>query len=178
MKKCLSLLLAAMMLLSLAFSVSAGDEETKWALDNGLDLDESMEELYGKAKEEGKLVIYTISSRTQRIANAFMEKYPEIAVEVYDISSGTLKEKFITEYESGINTVDILHSKEQVGEYTFELVGEGWLHNYQPESIFGNVPESYKTLTPLMLELNLWFYNTEVYETCPITSWWDLTKEE
>ncbi|MBQ4434488.1 MAG: ABC transporter substrate-binding protein, partial [Clostridia bacterium] len=38
--------------------------------------------------------------------------------------------------------------------------------------------ESYLTLTPLMLELNLWFYNTEVYDTCPITSWWDLTKEE
>lgn len=178
MKKTLLLLLTLILALSLAMTALAGDEESKWAEENGLNLDESMEMLYEKAKEEGKLVIYTISSRTQKVANAFMEQYPDIAVEVYDISSGVLKEKFITEYGSGIYTVDILHSKEQVGEYTFELFKEGWLHNYQPPSIFGNVPEAYKTLTPLMLELNLWFYNTEVYETSPITSWWDLTKEE
>ena len=91
-------------------------------------------------------------------------------MEVYDISSGTLKEKFATEYKSGIRTVDILHTKEQVGEYTYEMFSEGMLHNYQPASIFKNVPAAYMTLTPLMLELNLWFYNTEVYKTCPITS--------
>lgn len=178
MKKILALILSLALLLSLAGTALAGDKEDKWAEDNGLLLDEPMDELYEKAKAEGKLVIYTISSRTQKVANAFAEVYPGIDVEVYDISSGTLKDKFITEYESGIHTVDILHSKEQVGEYTFEIFGEGWLHNYQPASIFGNVPESYMTLTPLMVELNLWFYNTEVYDTCPITSWWDLTKEE
>lgn len=178
MKRTLLLLLALFMALSLATTALAGDEETKWAQENGLLLDESMDELYEKAKAEGKLVIYTISSRTQKVANSFMEMYPGIDVEVYDISSGVLKEKFVTEYESGIYTVDILHSKEQVGEYTFELFKEGWLHNYQPPSIFGNVPDAYKTLTPLMLELNLWFYNTEVYDKSPITSWWDLTKEE
>ncbi|NLX83862.1 MAG: ABC transporter substrate-binding protein [Clostridiales bacterium] len=178
MKRTLLLLLSLVMALSLAITAFAGDEETKWAQDNGLLLDESMDELYEKAKAEGKLVISTISSRTQKVANAFMEMYPGIDVEVYDISSGVLKEKFVTEYESGIYTVDILHSKEQVGEYTFELFKEGWLHNYQPPSIFGNVPDSYKTLTPLMLELNLWFYNTEVYDKSPITSWWDLTRED
>lgn len=178
MKRTLSLLLTTLLIISLAFGAFAGTEEDQWAIDNGLNLDESVEELYEKAKAEGKLVIYTISSRTQKVANAFSEKYPGIVVEVYDISSGTLKEKFVTEYESDIHTVDILHSKEQVGEYTFEIFGEGWLHNYQPDSIFANVPESYKTLTPLMLELNLWFYNTEVYDASPITSWWDLTKEE
>ena len=178
MKKFLALMMALVLLLSVAQLALAGEKEEQWAIDNGLYLDEPMDELYEKAKEEGKVVIYTISSRTQKVANAFMEEYPGITVEVYDISSGTLKEKFVTEYEGDIHTVDILHSKEQVGEYTFEIFGEGMLHNYQPASIFGNVPESYLTLTPLMLELNLWFYNTEVYEECPITSWWDLTKEE
>ena len=178
MKKILAIILSLVMLLTLSSAALAGEQEDKWAEENGLFLDEAMDELYEKAKAEGKVVIYTISSRTQKVANAFMEAYPGIEVEVYDISSGTLKEKFLTEYDSGIHTMDILHSKEQVGEYTFEIFADGKLHNYQPASIFGNVPESYMTLTPLMLELNLWFYNTEVYDTCPITSWWDLTKEE
>ena len=120
MKKLLALITVLALLLSVCSLAFAGAEEDKWAEDNGLNLDESMDELYEKAKAEGKVVIYTISSRTQKVANAFMEAYPGINVEVYDISSGTLKEKFLTEYESGIHTVDILHSKEQVGEYTFE----------------------------------------------------------
>ena len=159
MKKiAVAVLLAAMF--SSAFSMGqtetkSNSQEAKWAKDNGLDKDESVDELYQKAKAEGSLVIYTISSRTQKVANAFKEAYPGINVEVYDISSGTLKEKFATEYKSGIRTVDILHSKEQVGEYTYEMFSEGMLHNYQPASIFKNVPASYMTLTPLMLELNL-----------------------
>ncbi len=174
----LMLLLALIMLL--ASTALADEKADQWALDNGLNLDESMADLYAAAleKEEGKVIVYTISSRTAKIATAFMEEYPGMNVEVYDISSGTLKEKLVTEYEAGIRTVDIVHSKEQVGEYTYEIFGDGMLHNYQPASIFGNVPPQYMTLTPLMLELNLWFYNTEKYETCPITSWWDLTKEE
>ena len=174
----LSLCVALMLLMS---SVSfAGTVEQQWAEDNGLLLDETMAELYEKAleQEDGKVVIYTISSRTAKIAEAFMQEYPGMAVDVYDISSGTLKEKFLTEYEAGIRTVDIVHSKEQVGEYTYEVFDEGLLHNYQPASIFGNVDPSYLTLTPLMLELNLWFYNTEVYDESPISSWWDLTKAE
>ena len=183
MKKIAVAVLLAAAMFSSAFSMGqtetkSNSQEAKWAKDNGLDKDESVDELYQKAKAEGSLVIYTISSRTQKVANAFKEAYPGINVEVYDISSGTLKEKFATEYKSGIRTVDILHSKEQVGEYTYEMFSEGMLHNYQPASIFKNVPASYMTLTPLMLELNLWFYNTEVYKTCPITSWWDFTKPE
>ncbi len=174
----LALLLALMMLW--ASTAAAGPKEDQWALDNGLNLDEPMADLYAAAleKEGGKVVVYTISSRTAKIAASFMEEYPGMDVEVYDISSGTLKEKLVTEYEAGVRTVDIVHSKEQVGEYTYEIFGDGMLHNYQPASIFGNVPSAYLALTPLMLELNLWFYNTEKYEASPITSWWDLTKEE
>lgn len=175
--------ISVLILLCIVFvrvSPSAATPTEQWAIDNGLRLDEPMDTLYAAAleKEGGKVVVYTISSRTKRIATAFMKEYPGMNVEVYDISSGTLKEKFLTEYETGLRTVDIIHSKEQVGEYTFEVFGKGLLHNYQPTSIFGAVPKEYLTLTPLMLELNLWFYNTEVYDACPVTSWWDLTKEE
>lgn len=176
LSKLLALTMAVLLLASAAHADPAAD---KWAEDNGLNLDEPMADLYAAAleKEDGKVVVYTISSRTAKIADAFMAEYPGMNVEVYDISSGTLKEKFLTEYEAGIRTVDIVHSKEQVGEYTYEVFGNGLLHNYQPASIFGNVDPAYLTLTPLMLELNLWFYNTEVYDECPITSWWDLTTE-
>jgi iron(III) transport system substrate-binding protein len=154
--------------------------EEQWAQDNGLYLDESMEELYQKALEEegGEVVVYTISSRLEKIKPMFEEDYPGMTLTPYDISSGELMEKFTREYEAGIKAADIIHSKEQVGQYLIEYFQTGILHNYQPESIFANTDPSYMYLTPLLFELNLWFYNTEVYDECPITSWWDLTKPE
>lgn len=153
--------------------------EEKWAYDNGLDQDEPMEELYKKALDEGgEVVIYTISSRPEKIKAMFEEDYPGMTLTVYDISSGELMEKFTREYESGIYTADIIHSKEQAGEYTKDYIQTGILHNYQPASIFGSTDPEYLSLTPLLFELNLWFYNTEVYDECPLTSWWQLTTPE
>lgn len=178
MKKWLRILACALVLSLLAMSMAfAGEEETKWATDNGLFLDESMDELYEKAKAEGSLVIYTISSRTAKVANSFKEAYPGIEVEVKDISASTLKEQYVTEYEANIHNVDILHSKEVTGDYIKEIFPEGWLHSYRPASIFGSVDAPYAAYAPLLVELNIWFYNTEVYDTCPFTSWWDLTTE-
>lgn len=154
-----------------------GGKKDDWAIANGLDKDESMETLYEAAKQEGSLVIYTISSRTQKVAAAFMEEYPGINVEVKDISASELKVQYQTEYESGVRNVDILHSKEVTGDYIAEVFPEGLLHNYRPDSIFKNTT-AYMNYTPLLMELNIWFYNTEVYDTCPFTSWWALTTEE
>lgn len=176
MKKLLCILLS--MLLIVPVLALAVEKEAQWAAENGLMEDESMEALYEKAKKEGKLVIYTISSRTEKVKNAFMEAYPGIDVEVKDISASALKDQFVTEYESGIRYADILHSKEVTGEYVTEIFPKGWLHSYRPKSIFGNVDKAYDAFSPLMLELNVWFYNTEKYDTCPFTSWWELTEEK
>lgn len=178
LSRILAFTLVFSMLLSVLSIGLASSKEVQWAVDNGLNLDESMDELYEKALIEGKLVIYTISSRTQKVATAFMEEYPGITVDVKDVSASTLKEQFVTEYEAGIRNVDILHSKELTGEYLNEIFPEGWLHNYQPESIFGKVDKTYMALTPLLTELNIWFYNTEEQDTAPFTSWWDLTTED
>jgi len=158
---------------------SSEQATTDWATQVGLNLDEPMEELYKKALEEGgEVVIYTISSRMEKIKPMFEEDYPGMTLTPYDISSGELMEKFSREYEAGIRTADIIHSKEQVGEYLLDFIGEGILHNYQPASIFANVNPEYMAMTPLLFELNLWFYNTEVYDECPLTSWWQLTTPE
>lgn len=175
------------LVLTLVFTFAGcekAEEETQdtlneWTKEAGLDKDESMEELYEKALEEGgEVVVYTISSRLEKIKPMFEEDFPGMTLTPYEISSGELLEKFTREYEAGVRAVDIIHSKEQVGEYTLDYFGEGILHNYQPASIFGDTNPEYLTLTPLLFELNLWFYNTEVYDESPLTSWWQLTTPE
>ena len=153
--------------------------EQQWAKDNGLDLDESMDDLYKQALEEGgQVVIYTISSRHARIKPMFEQDYPGMTLTAHNISSGELLEKFQREYEAGIRAVDIIHSKEQVGEYYIDFIQKGALHNYSPASIFANTNPEYMFMTPFFFELNLWFYNTELFKESPLTSWWQLTTPE
>lgn len=52
------------------------------------------------------------------------------------------------------------------------------LHNYHPEDIFDGVNPDYLIVTPFVVELDWWNYNTEVYSELPISSWWDITKPE
>ena len=101
-KKLLSILLAAVMLFSLTAcgggSDTSGDGAegslTAWEeTANIYATDETDEELYQKAIEEGGTVtLYSISSRCTKVAEAFMAKYPELTCEPFDISTNELLE--------------------------------------------------------------------------------------
>ena len=102
-----------------------------------------------------------------------------MTLEVYDINANDMSTKLSTEYNSGIRTADVIHSKEQTGDYMINFFNKGILHNYQPESIYKNVNQEYlKDMTPLYFETDWWFYNTGIYTETPITNWWDVTKPE
>ena len=116
-KRTLAGILAATMMLSMAAcggggSSSGGDsnaaegpqdpnaaaaagtlELTDWEQSSGIfNTDDTDADLYEKAKEEGKVTVYSISSRITKVAKAFEEKYPGVTVEPFDISTNELLE--------------------------------------------------------------------------------------
>ena len=91
-------------------------ELTDWEKSSGIfNTDETDEELYEKAKEEGKVTVYSISSRITKVAKAFAEKYPDVEVEPFDISTNELLEKVTREYDAGQHVADVVHIKDQDG---------------------------------------------------------------
>ncbi|RDU23646.1 ABC transporter substrate-binding protein [Anaerosacchariphilus polymeriproducens] len=142
--------------------------------------DEDAETLYQQAiKEGGKLNVYSISSRMPKAAESFMEKYPEIKVEVYDLKQNEVLEKISREYKADIHTCDVAHLKDEDGSVWNEYVKNNILKIYYPKDICENIDSSYlETGMPLYTEMYFWYYNTEVYDKAPIDSWWDLTREE
>lgn len=151
---------------------------SSWAEENGLNKTETVEELYELAKAEGELNLYGCTGRLETVSADFMEQYPGIQVNFYDLGINEMLEKFSREYEAGIHTADILQLKEQTGSISREYIQQGLLHNYHPEDIFKGVESSYLAVTPFVVELDWWNYNTEVYSELPISSWWDITKPE
>ena len=95
----------------------ASGDLTEWEQSSGIyNTDETDEELYQKALEEGATVtLYSISSRCTKVADAFMEKYPGLECVPFDISTNDLLEKVTKEYEAGAPTADVVHIKDQDG---------------------------------------------------------------
>ena len=133
-----------------------------------------------KAKEEGKVTVYSISSRITKVAKAFAEKYPDVEVEPFDISTNELLEKVTREYDAGQHVADVVHIKDQDGSMWNQYVANKTFYNYQPADIFAHIAPSYTaTATPLYIELTQLFYNTEAYpDGSPITNIWQLTEPQ
>ncbi|WP_248924650.1 ABC transporter substrate-binding protein [Paenibacillus hamazuiensis] len=152
-----------------------------WAEKAGLNKTEKPEELYAKAKEEGKVVIYSQSSRISDVKDSFEAKYPGVKVEAYNISSVDMLEKLVREHGAGVYNADVVFAKDVGGSFTMELLKKGIVHSYKPSDITDKMTEPYKTqvegLVPY-LEARGIFYNTDAYPAPPISNWWDLTTPE
>ncbi|MGL6197981.1 MAG: extracellular solute-binding protein [Lachnospiraceae bacterium] len=200
-KKWLVIIIAAVMILSLTACGGGSDADSNdtatadpneaaaedeanlsdWESSSGIfNTDETDEELYELAKEEGSVTIYSISSRVTKVASAFMEKYPDIEVEFFDISTDELLEKVTREYDAGQHVADVVHIKDQDGSMYNEYVMSGTFYNYKPADILSHIdPEYTETATPLYIELTQLFYNSEAYpDGPPITNIWEVTMPE
>lgn len=156
-------------------------ELTDWEESSGIfNTDDTDEELYEAAKKEGKVTVYSISSRIPKVAEAFEAAYPGIEVESFDIATNELLEKVSREYEAGQHVADVIHIKDEDGSLYNEYVKARKFYNYKPSDIFEHIDETYtKTATPLYIELTQLFYNEEAYpDGSPITNIWQLTEPE
>ncbi|WP_282940334.1 extracellular solute-binding protein [Paenibacillus sp. RC67] len=152
-----------------------------WAEKAGLNKTETAAELYAKAKEEGSVVLYSMSSRVSDVKDSFEAKYPGVKVEAYNISSVDMLEKLVREHGAGIYNADVIFTKDTGGTFTMELLKKGIVHKYMPSDLVGKMVEPYKSqvegLVPYV-EVRGIFYNSDVYKTPPITNWWDVTTPE
>jgi len=153
-------------------------EGADWAQEVGLNLEETPEELYEKAKKEGEVNVYGCTGRIETVKKDFEAAYPGITLNFYDLGINEMLEKFGREHAAGIYTADVLQLKEQTGSIKREYIDQNLLYNYQPKDIFGNVNPDYLAVTPFVIELDWWSYNTDLYKDLPISSWWDVTKPE
>jgi iron(III) transport system substrate-binding protein len=138
------------------------------------------------AVKEGKVVVYSNSSRWSDVKKTFEAKYPGITVEGYDISGPELLTKVKTEQKANIFNVDVLFVGDpttQVSEMYYAPNKMIW--SFVPDMLFPKVKTT-DVMTPVDMAPLLvhhysnstWSYNNEVYKTPPITNWWDMTKPE
>ncbi|HPX95415.1 MAG TPA: ABC transporter substrate-binding protein [Brevefilum fermentans] len=130
------------------------------------------------ARAEGKLLVYCNSSKTPKAAEAFMELYPEIDVQVFDLGADDVTLKTREEQKAGAFTGDVYHSG---GGPTLkaEFVPNGYVWKFIPDTVVDVVPEVYQD--PILvsrLGSQTFGYNSELNDSCPVANIWELTEPE
>jgi len=138
------------------------------------------------AVKEGKVVIYSNSSRWPDVQKTFEAKYPGVKVEGYDISGPELITKVKKEQQAGIFNVDVIFVGDpatRLNEMFYPPNKMEW--TFVPDFFFPNVkptdvmlPEDLSPLLVHHYSNSTWMYNTEVYKEPPMKNLWDLTKPE
>jgi len=134
--------------------------------------------LYELALAEGEVTIYSYSSRVHKFAATFEARYPGIKVNAFDMDSGEILTKVLAEQRAGRFSADVIYLKDPAAVVA-ELYEPGYVFNYIPPDIKHLIPPQYQE--PLLvhhISLDVFIYNTEVYDTTPITNIWDVTRPE
>lgn len=130
------------------------------------------------AKQEGKLLVYANSSKIEKAAETFMELYPEIKVEGYDLGGDDVLLKTLEEQKAGAFTGDVWFSSGGP-DIKGELMPKKYLWKFVPDSVKDLVPANLQDpLLTARFGVRVFAYNSELNDSCPISNIWELTNPE
>jgi iron(III) transport system substrate-binding protein len=136
-------LIVSFLALLIAGVAAMGDKEAASSAAAAPEL--SHDELVAAAKAEGKVVVYSITSRIANAAVEFEKRYG-IKVEASNLKDGELIEKVTREVSGGIQGADFVICQDS-GRVFGQLIATGYLVNYVPPALRTVIPRS--TRTPL-----------------------------
>ncbi len=144
------------------------------------DLDRvSHAELVAKAEAEGKVVVYSFTSRIARIEKAFEAKYPKIDLVPFDINSTQQIARLKAEASAKVSNADVAYISDLPVVFE-ELVKPGILTRYAPDTFANRVPaDLQQPLLANRLSTKVLMYSEQAYPNgAPVKNLWDLTKPE
>lgn len=166
-------------LIAVSAAGAAPKTQAAWIAAAALDAPDTVDQLYAAAKKEGKVVVYSMSSRIKNVKADFEKKYPGVIVEAYDMRNTEIFEKVEREHAAGIFNADVIFAKDSDGTMANNFFKTGVVFSYVPKDIGAKLADEFKTPGfATYIEMKLVFYNSEVWQKAPIDSWWDLTRPE
>lgn len=137
------------------------------------------DELVKRAQAEGKVVVYSFTSRIARVEKAFEAKYPGIDLVAFDINSTQQIARLKAEHAAKVGNADVAYISD-IPMVVEELVKPGILQRHVPAAFAQRVPADLQN--PLLanrLSTKVVMYSEEAYpQGSPVKNLWDMTKPE
>ncbi len=173
MKKIIISLLIVALAGSLVFAGGAQEEVAKPVVEEKV---MTHDELVAAAQAEGKVVVYSVTSRIANAAEGFKAAYG-IEVEATNLKDFELIEKISKEGSTGAQGADFVLAQDG-GRVMGELINLNYLYNYVPESMKEIIPPQYQNPLVFSSINKLFIFNNELSTESPATNIWALTTDE
>ncbi|HUW10775.1 MAG TPA: extracellular solute-binding protein [Anaerolineae bacterium] len=151
----------------------------QWAQANGVGPYQAAEEdwpaIEAAAKEEGKVVVYSNSSKIEKLIEPFQEMYPGIELAGGDTDEIAIK--MSSEQKSGNVVGDVWF--QSYGHVLYgEFMPNQWLWSYvSPGVEFSFEVNEERPFAIQRRSVDVIGYNQEINpDGCPLTNWWELTE--
>src|SRR5689334_442687 len=103
----------------------------------------SHDELVRRAEAEGKVVVYSFTSRIANVKKAFEAKYPKVQVMAFDINSTQMIARLKSEAAAGIGNADVAYISD-IPMVIEDLIKPGILTKYVPPAFSSRVPAEFQ----------------------------------
>ncbi|MDO4776258.1 MAG: ABC transporter substrate-binding protein [Cardiobacteriaceae bacterium] len=143
----------------------------------GQHLDDLMPEaLLDKARQEGKVTVYSVTKRISKVEEAFEAAYPGIDLEGIYLSSDKQIAKLKADAQAGRANVDVIYLSD-AAQAINDLVDTGLVKRYVPPRVADRLDEDSKTpLLAQRLSTKVLMYNEEAHPfLSPVDNVWELT---
>ena len=154
----------------MATSLFAGLSTASLHAEEAFDLDA----LIAAAKHEKPINIYDSTGKIVEMADNFSAKYGVKATGM-KVSANSQLEMIIRENQANNVQGDVVLITDAPAAQA-QLLPEGFVESYLPADMVGKIPGGLQNPLAISTNANVWAYNTETYDKCPVSNIWELTE--
>lgn len=128
------------------------------------------------ARAEAPITVYAVTGKIVDTAQAFTAKYG-VAAEGRKVNEADQVELLIREWHAGNIQGDVSVAAD-VASIAAQLLAHDVVESWVPGDLAAHIPAEWRDPLVLVNDPHVWTYNTEVYDTCPVSNIWQLTEPE
>ncbi|MGF6177096.1 iron(III) transport system substrate-binding protein [Ensifer sp. 4252] len=133
-----------------------------------------LEALVAAAKKEKPINVYDSTGKIVEMAENFTAKYGVKATGV-KVSANSQLEMIIREGQAGNVQGDVALITDAPAALA-QLLPQEFVENYLPADMVAKIPPEFQNPLAISTNANVWAYNTEAYDKCPVANIWELTE--
>lgn len=136
--------------------------------------DFNIDELVQAAKQEPPITVYDTSGKVVGIAEGYAKKYG-LQATGRKVDANAQLDMIAKEAAAANIQGDVLRLADGPAAAA-QLIPQGYVESWLPPDMADDIAPGYRNPLAMATNANVWVYNTEVYDSCPVKSIWELTE--
>lgn len=130
--------------------------------------------LIAAAKKEKPITVYDSTGKIVEMAKNFAKKYG-LSAEGSKVKASAQLEMIIREARANNIQGDVSIVSDAPAAVA-QLIPQGFAESWLPPDLASKIPAEYQDPLTVVTSANVWAYNTQIFDKCPVTNIWELTE--